>query len=116
MLSWLLLLSALPAASVGYTGPCTFTGYAGAGGICTTPSTDPNYHVAVGATVFNLEQQCGRRCVRVTYGGRTSVGPVADVCPECGTGIDISLTMFAELTGSVQEAQKLGRIQVQCDS
>jgi hypothetical protein len=114
MLSWLLLLAVLPATSVGYSGPCTFTGYAGAGGYCTIASIDSNYHVAVGASVFNEEQQCGRRCVRVEFEGRTSIGPVADKCPECGTGIDISLTMFAELAGSVERAQQLGRVQVQC--
>ncbi|KAI8897626.1 RlpA-like double-psi beta-barrel-protein domain-containing protein-containing protein [Globomyces pollinis-pini] len=95
LLSLLTLVNAAPIdGSVTYYGPPSERGPFGVGA-CENNPIDQNYFVAVGASLYD-RSRCGQ-CVAVTYNGRTTVGPVADRCESCGTGVDISQHMMEEL-------------------
>ncbi|KAI8892267.1 hypothetical protein BC833DRAFT_507710, partial [Globomyces pollinis-pini] len=84
----------------GTSGPVTFYGppfERGPFGVgaCGNDPVNHDYFVALGASVYD-PSRCGQ-CVSVSYNGRTTVGPVADRCEACGTGIDISHHMMEEL-------------------
>ncbi|KAI8926263.1 hypothetical protein BC831DRAFT_457077 [Entophlyctis helioformis] len=81
----------------------------GACGTSFFPS-NPRYFVAMNAGAYRASD-CGL-CARVSFQGRSTVGPVVDRCAGCGTGIDISLPMFGELVGGEAEARRRGVVQV----
>ncbi|KAI8893576.1 RlpA-like double-psi beta-barrel-protein domain-containing protein-containing protein [Globomyces pollinis-pini] len=93
-----------------YYGPPNDAGPFGIGA-CGNNPVDHNYFVSVGASVFD-RSQCNQ-CVQVNYNGRSSIGPVADRCVGCGSGVDISLTMMNELTDG--QASNLGVVNVDWD-
>ena len=77
-------------------------------GACENMPSDTGYFVAVGAGAYD-KSKCGQ-CVQVFYQGKSTIGPVADLCPSCGTGLDLSLLLFSELAPSSQ-----GRIDITWD-
>ena len=95
----------------GFSGQATYYGINQADpaplgiGACENMPSDTNYFVAVGAGAYD-KSRCGE-CVQVFYQDKSTIGPVADLCPSCGTGLDLSLQMFSELA-----SPDVGRIDI----
>ncbi|KAI8914527.1 hypothetical protein EDD86DRAFT_199520 [Gorgonomyces haynaldii] len=110
---FLLKVSALVLNKRGFSGDITFYGVDGEPapygiGACENMPVDRGYYVAVGVDVYS-KSQCGQ-CVQITFEGKTTIGPVADLCPSCHSGLDISLPMFGELVGGEANARNIGRL------
>ncbi|KAJ1340658.1 hypothetical protein BSLG_004752 [Batrachochytrium salamandrivorans] len=71
---------------------------------------DHNSFIAMGASLYS-ESLCGK-CVKISYKGKTTTGPIVDKCPSCGEGLDLSLGLFANLVGGEANARTLGVINV----
>ncbi|KAI8895947.1 RlpA-like double-psi beta-barrel-protein domain-containing protein-containing protein [Globomyces pollinis-pini] len=95
--------------SASYYGPPTEAGPFGIGA-CGNDPINHDYYVAVGINAYD-GSRCGQ-CIQVQFEGRTSIGPMADKCPGCGSGVDLSPRMMDELTGSAERTYQLGRIPV----
>jgi hypothetical protein len=74
-------------------------------GACGQEPVDKNYFVAMNDGAFS--GSCGL-CAKVTYGGKCVVAPIVDMCPGCGSGIDMSLHAFGELVGGEAKARDMG--------
>ncbi|KAI8893394.1 RlpA-like double-psi beta-barrel-protein domain-containing protein-containing protein, partial [Globomyces pollinis-pini] len=118
MISFLLLAIAMaaPLEKRAVNGPCTYYGppsEAGPFGIgaCGNDPINHDYYVAVGIGAYD-GSRCGQ-CIKVTYQGRSSIGPMADKCPGCGMGVDVSPIMMDELTGSRDSSLFMGKIQIE---
>ncbi|KAI8923015.1 hypothetical protein BC831DRAFT_514581 [Entophlyctis helioformis] len=71
--------------------------------------SNPSFFVAMNARAFDTAG-CGL-CARVSSQGRTTVGPIVDVCASCGDGIKVSLAMLGELAGGQDAARRRGKQQ-----
>ncbi|KAJ3054377.1 hypothetical protein HK097_001986 [Rhizophlyctis rosea] len=70
----------------------------------------PSQFAALNAAQYDGGAHCGK-CVRLSYGGRSTVVQIVDLCPSCGWGaLDIALNSFASVTGSTESAYNLGVI------
>lgn len=100
-----------------YSGEATYYGSAASDpapygtGACENYPPDSNNFVAIGASVYS-KSLCGS-CALVTYQGAQVFAFIADMCPSCGSGIDLSMALFAQLVGGTHMANQLGRIPVQ---
>jgi hypothetical protein len=74
-------------------------------GACGEEPVNKNYFVAMNSGTFS--GTCGL-CAKVTYGGNCVVAPIVDLCPGCGSGLDMSLQGFGELVGGEAAARQMG--------
>ncbi|KAJ3253720.1 hypothetical protein HK103_000378 [Boothiomyces macroporosus] len=101
----LLQTAAAYSGSMSYYGPPVETygpwGIDGNGiGACALDCVNHNYFVAMNTGMYQ-PGMCGL-CVKISYNGRTTIGPVVDRCPGCpNQGLDLSPGMFTELAGSL---------------
>lgn len=122
MLSALLLVSTFNATYIfkrfigdaTYYGPPYEPGAPYGVGACENDPENHDFYVALGAAVYQKNVHCGL-CVMVEYNGKSTIGPVVDLCPTCSSGVDLSIAMMNELTGGREESERLGRIPVTWD-
>jgi hypothetical protein len=74
------------------------------------PTNAMDKFVALGADVYD-PSKCGS-CVQINYTDTTTIGVFADLCEACGSGVDLSVTLFNDLTGSWDLTYQLGKIPV----